>query len=89
VSGEIGVDYVSRQFANADNRTMINPDGQSGPVPARTLARVALRYAPPNVRWHIYATVENAFDNRFISSRVDGLFAGQRRQWIAGIRLNT
>jgi hypothetical protein len=50
---------------------------------------VALRYAPPNVRWHIYATVENAFDNRFISSRVDGLFAGQRRQWIAGIRLNT
>ncbi len=89
VSGEIGVDYVSRQFANADNRTMINPDGQSGPVPARTLARVALRYAPPNVRWHIYATVENAFDNRFISSRVDGLFAGQRRHWIAGIRLNT
>jgi Fe(3+) dicitrate transport protein len=88
VSGEIGVNHVSRQFANADNLTKISPDGQSGRIPARMLARVALRYAPPQVRWHIFATVENVFDNRFISSRIDGLFAGQRRQWIAGVRFD-
>jgi Fe(3+) dicitrate transport protein len=88
VSGEIGVNHVSRQFANADNRTTISPDGQSGPIPPRTLARVALRYAPPHLRWHIFATVENVFDRHFISSRTDGLFAGQRRQWIAGIWFN-
>jgi Fe(3+) dicitrate transport protein len=87
LSGEIGMNHVSRQFANADNRTTVSPDGQSGPIPARTLARVALRYTPPHSRWHIFTTVENIFDKRFISSRIDGLFAGQRRQWVAGIRI--
>lgn len=86
LSGELGINHVSRQFANADNRTTTSPDGQSGPVPARSLARLALRYAPPRTAWQVFATVENLFDNRYISSRIDGLFAGQRRQWMVGLR---
>lgn len=86
LSAEIGINHVSRQFANADNRTTLSPDGQSGAIPSRTLARAGVRYALPGTRWHLFATVENMFDTRYISSRIDGLFAGQRRQWLAGVR---
>lgn len=86
-AGEIGINYVGRQFANADNRTATSADGQSGLIPARTLARLSLQYALPGSRWRLFTTIENAFDRRYVSSRIDGLFAGQRRQWIVGLRL--
>lgn len=86
LTAEIGLNHVSEQFANASNTRIPSADGLNGPIPARTIARLALNYRLPGSPIQFFATVENLFDAAYIASRVDGLFAGPRRQLVAGIR---
>jgi len=86
LSTELGVNYVGEQFANASNTTLSSTDGQKGLIPARTLYRLAVDYALPNSAWSIFLSGQNLADTAYISSRVDGLFAGPRRQVVAGIK---
>jgi len=83
---ELGLNHVSRQFANASNTKIASADGLTGLVPARTLLRLAAHYAPTGKRWRLFATAENLLDTRYISSRIDGLFAGTPLQVVAGIK---
>lgn len=84
---ELGVNYVGEQFANASNTRMASPDGLNGTIPARTIVRASANYRVPKSRLQLFATVENFFDNAYIASRVDGLFAGPRRQMLVGVRI--
>jgi Fe(3+) dicitrate transport protein len=86
LSTELGVNYVGDQFANASNTSLASADGQKGLIPARTLYRLAVDYALPNSGWSIFLSGQNLADTAYISSRVDGLFAGPRRQVVAGIK---
>ena len=86
LSTELGINYVGEQFANASNTTLASADGQKGLIPARTLYRLAAEYAIPNSGWSIFLSGQNLADTAYISSRVDGLFAGPRRQIVAGIK---
>lgn len=84
---ELGINYVGEQFANASNARVVSPDGLNGTIPARTIVRASANYRVPKSRLQLFATVENLFDNAYIASRVDGLFAGPRRQVLAGVRI--
>jgi Fe(3+) dicitrate transport protein len=86
LSTELGLNYVGDQFANASNSAIASADGQTGLIPARTLYRVAVDYALPNSAWSVFLSGQNLADTAYISSRVDGLFAGPRRQVVAGIK---
>ena len=83
---ELGVNHVSRQFANASNTTVASADGLHGAVPAHTTLRLAASYAPAGHGWRLFATAENLLDAAYISSRIDGIFAGNRRQIMFGIK---
>lgn len=85
IDAELGFNHVSRQFANADNRTIASADGAGGLVPARTLIRATMGYAIPSSGLRLFATVENLGNVRYISSRIDGLFAGEGRRAVLGI----
>lgn len=84
---ELGVNYISEQFANASNTRVASADGLIGTVPARTIARLAINHRAPRSRVQLFATIENLFDLAYISSRVDGLFAGPRRVLGLGVRI--
>lgn len=83
---EVGLNHVSRQFANASNSPVASADGMTGPIPARTILRMAASYAPEGKGWRLFGTVENLLDTRYVSSRIDGLFAGNRRQARIGVK---
>ncbi len=84
---EFGVNHVSEQFANASNTRIATPDGLNGTIPARTVFRASLSFAAPNSQLQFFATAENLLDTSYLASRVDGLFAGPRRQIVAGVRM--
>lgn len=86
LSTELGVNYVGDQFADARNTLAASADGQKGLIPARTLYRLAVDYSLPNSGWSLFLSGQNLADRAYISSRVDGLFAGPRRQIVAGIK---
>lgn len=83
---ELGMNHVSRQFANASNTPVASADGLSGLVPARTILRLAASHAPAGQGWRLFATAENLLDTAYISSRIDGIFAGNRRQIMFGVK---
>jgi Fe(3+) dicitrate transport protein len=84
---EIGVDWLSEQFADAANTLAPSADGQRGLIPDRTLWRMAAHLEPPDRGWRLFASVQNLFDEPYISARTDGLFAGARRQAMIGVEL--
>lgn len=84
---EFGINHLGEQFANASNTRTATPDGLNGTIPARTIARASVNFRASKSRLQFFATVENFFDNAYIASRVDGLFAGPRRQMLAGVRI--
>lgn len=84
---KLGANHVSRQFANAANTTLASMDGLNGLVPARTILRLAATQDLSRQGWQVYAAAENLLDTAYISSRIDGLFAGNRRQIVFGIKM--
>lgn len=85
VDFEIGVNYLGAQFANASNTLIASADGLSGLLPERTLWRASLNVRLPAGDSRVFATVENLTDETYISSRVDGLFAGTPRMASVGL----
>ena len=79
VDVEIGVNYLGEQFANASNTRTPSPDGLSGLIPARTLWRASLNVDVSAGKSRLFGRIENLTDEAYISSRVDGLFAGNPR----------
>ncbi len=84
---ELGANHVSQQFANADNTVLASADGLKGTVPARTILRLAAKHDLRRKGWQIYLAAENILDTAYISSRIDGLFAGTRRQLVFGLKI--
>lgn len=84
---EFGINHVSEQFANASNTRISSADGLSGMIPARTIVRSTISYRLPASSIQFFATVENLFNNAYLASRVDGIFAGPGRQFVAGVRI--
>lgn len=82
---ELGVSHLSQQFANASNTRIASADGLQGLIPARTIFRMTAQYTIPRTRTRLFASAENLFDQSYIASRIDGLFAGPRRQIVAGV----
>jgi len=82
-----GVNYISDQFADARNARAPSADGMSGLIPARTVHRAALTYRPSQAWFEFFVSADNIFDTAYISSRVDGLFAGPPRRVVAGLKM--
>ena len=82
---EIGVNYLGEQFANASNTRIPSADGLSGLIPARTLWRASLNVDLPLDDSRVFARIENLTNEAYISSRVDGLFAGNPRLASVGL----
>jgi Fe(3+) dicitrate transport protein len=82
----VGITHVGRQFSDALNSITPDPNGQSGPIPAHTLVNAALNIKLPGRGLTLYVSGSNLADKRFLVSRVNGAFAGARRNVVAGLR---
>ena len=85
---EIGVNYLGEQFADAGNTRVASADGLLGIIPDRTLWRASLNIPLKKSDSRFFVTVDNLTDEVYISSRVDGLFAGNPRIASVGFAAN-
>lgn len=86
VDARIGVDYVSRQFVDADNSVEESLSGEEGTIPSYTLLNAAVNYRAPGSRLTWFLSGYNLADREFLVSRVDGKVAGRKRQVFVGLR---
>ena len=82
---ELGVNFLGEQFANANNTRIASADGLSGLIPSRMLWRASLNVDLPTGNSRLFARIENVTNEAYISSRVDGLFAGSPRLASVGL----
>lgn len=77
--------HVSRQFGDALNTSVTVPDGQQGPIPARTVWNAALNYSLGAAGSTLFVSVNNLFDRLYIADRTRGLLPGLPRTVHAGL----
>ncbi|HEY0561921.1 MAG TPA: TonB-dependent receptor [Methylophilus sp.] len=86
----VGLDYVSRQQADAFTRALGPTDaalsGLSGDIPAYTLINISANFKPVGSNASYFLSGYNLADREYLASRVDGMAVGRGRQVIAGIR---
>ncbi|OYY49740.1 MAG: hypothetical protein B7Y48_05140 [Methylophilales bacterium 28-44-11] len=90
LDARVGVDYVSRQEADAFTRALGPTDaalsGLSGDIPAYTLLNASANFKPAGSKATYFLSGYNLADREYLASRVDGMAVGRGRQVIAGIR---
>ncbi|OZA05106.1 MAG: hypothetical protein B7X95_07795, partial [Methylophilaceae bacterium 17-44-8] len=90
LNARVGVDYVSRQEADAFTRALGPTDaalsGLSGDIPAYTLLNASANFKPAGSKATYFLSGYNLADREYLASRVDGMAVGRGRQVIAGIR---
>lgn len=90
LNARVGVDYVSRQEADAFTRVLGPTDaalsGLSGDIPAYTLLNATVNFKPVGSKATYFMSGYNLADREYLASRVDGMAVGRGRQVIAGIR---
>jgi Fe(3+) dicitrate transport protein len=87
ISGSLSVHYVGDQFADARNTVAPSLEGTLGRLPAYSLVSLGLSYQPRGKNWQVYFAMHNVLDNRYLSTRTDGMFVGPPRQALVGVRL--
>ncbi len=86
LDARIGVDYVGKQFVDADNTTVESIDGTEGTVPSYTLLSLSVNYQPVGSKFTYFLSGYNLADKEFLISRKDGKVAGRQRQVFGGVR---
>jgi Fe(3+) dicitrate transport protein len=86
LDARIGVDYVSKQFVDADNTRVESLDGQEGTIPSYTLLNASVNFKPVGSNATYFLSAANLADKEYLVSRVDGKVAGRERQVFGGIR---
>lgn len=86
LDARIGVDYVGKQFVDADNTTVESIDGTEGTVPSYTLLSLSVNYQPVGSNFTYFLSGYNLADKEFLISRKDGKVAGRQRQVFGGVR---
>lgn len=81
----LGLTHVGRQFSDALNTTAYDPLGSSGAIPAYTLLNASAnwRFSAASTA---FLSVTNLADKAYLVSRVNGAFAGARRNVVLGLR---
>lgn len=83
----IGLTHVSKQFSDAANSVVPDPNGQSGLIPSYTTLNASFNYRLPQQGVTLYLSGTNLTDKTYLVSRVNGAFAGAPRQLFAGARI--
>ncbi len=86
LNARIGVDYVGKQFVDADNTTIENERGTEGTIPSYTLLNLSVNYQPVGSNFTYFLSGYNLADKEFLASRRDGMVAGRQRQVFGGVR---
>lgn len=90
LDARVGIDYVSRQDADAFSRVLDPVDaalsGLSGDIPAYTLLNMSANYRPTGSKASYFLSGYNLADKEYLASRVDGMAVGRGRQVVAGVR---
>ncbi|MES2635781.1 MAG: TonB-dependent receptor [Pseudomonadota bacterium] len=90
LNARVGVDYVSRQEADAFTRALGPTDaalsGLSGDIPAYTLLNMSVNFKPVGSKASYFLSGYNLADKEYLASRVDGMAVGRGRQVVAGVR---
>lgn len=90
LNARVGVDYVSRQEADAFTRVLGPTDaalsGLSGDIPAYTLLNMTVNFRAVGSKASYFLSGYNLADKEYLASRVDGLAVGRGRQVVAGVR---
>ena len=90
LNARVGVDYVSRQQADAFTRVLGPTDaalsGLAGNIPAYTLLNMSVNFKPVGSKVNYFMSGYNLADKEYLASRVDGMAVGRGRQVTAGIR---
>jgi Fe(3+) dicitrate transport protein len=86
LDARIGIDYVSKQFVDADNSRVESPNGEEGTIPAYTLLNASVNFKPVGSKATYFLSAANLADKEYLISRVDGKVAGRERQVFGGIR---
>jgi Fe(3+) dicitrate transport protein len=87
IGGTLSLHHVDEQFADARNTVAPSLDGTLGRIPAYSLINLGLTFQPRATRWQVYFNIHNVLNQRYLSTRTDGMFAGPPRQSLVGIRL--
>lgn len=90
LNARVGVDYVSRQQADAFTRVLGPTDaalsGLAGDIPAYSLLNMSVNFKPVGSKATYFMSGYNLADKEYLASRVDGMAVGRGRQVMAGIR---
>jgi len=90
LNARVGVDYVSRQQADAFTRVLGPTDaalsGLAGDIPAYSLLNMSVNFKPVGSKATYFMSGYNLADKEYLASRVDGMAVGRGRQVTAGIR---
>lgn len=81
----IGVQHVSKQFADDENTRIETGNGIEGTIPSYTIWNASVNYRVPNSGVTLFANVENLFDKEFLVSRNEGKLPGRERLVFGGI----
>lgn len=81
----IGVQHVSKQFADDENTRVDTGNGIEGTIPSYTIWNASVNYRVPNSGVTLFANVENLFDKEFLVSRNEGKLPGRKRLIFGGI----
>lgn len=88
LDARIGVDYVSKQFVDADNTRTESLDGQEGTIPSYTLLNASVNFRPVGSKVSYFLSGYNLADKEYLASRVDGMAVGRSRQVFGGVRFD-
>jgi Fe(3+) dicitrate transport protein len=86
LDARIGLDYVSKQFADGENTRIEVLSGEEGTIPSYTLLNASVNFKPVGSKATYFLSAANLADKEYLVSRVDGKVAGRERQVFGGIR---
>ena len=81
-----GINYVSKQFVDADNTRIENLDGTEGTIPSYTLLNMSINHQPTGPNLNFFLSGHNLANKEYLISRKDGKVAGRERQVFAGMK---
>lgn len=80
----LGVSYVSEQYVDAANTTVLSENGMEGKMPSYSLVSLSANYRYSDALT-VYLSGQNITDKEYLASRVDGMVAGRGQQWNVGV----
>lgn len=84
LEARLAVNYTGEQYVDAANTIAPSDNGMEGLIPAYSLFNLSINYHI-NARLQWYMSGQNLTNKEYLASRVDGMVAGRKRQFVTGL----